>query len=49
MELLQNILVLVIFAGALGYLFTKLIWTPPFLKKKKAAKGACGDDGCGCH
>lgn len=49
MDILQNILVLVIFAAALGYLFTKLIWTPPILKKKSASKSACGNDGCGCH
>ncbi|MDR9457589.1 MAG: hypothetical protein RI572_09275 [Salegentibacter sp.] len=47
MELLQNILVLISFLFALGYLFTKLIWTPSFLTKKKTTK-SCGVSGCGC-
>lgn len=49
MDTFQNTLVLLIFAAALGYLFTKLVWMPPFLKKKKASKGSCGTNGCGCH
>jgi hypothetical protein len=49
MELFQHIIVFLIFAVALGYLFTKLIWMPPFLKKKRASKGSCGSSDCGCH
>jgi len=49
MEIFQNIAVFLIFAAAVGYLFIKFIWMPPFLKKKNASKSACGNDGCGCH
>ncbi|WP_187240778.1 hypothetical protein [Mesonia sp. HuA40] len=45
--MLQEILVLITFTGALLYLFTKLIWTPGFLKKKSSTK-ACGTTGKGC-
>jgi|TARA_R110002051_G_scaffold170475_1_gene241097 hypothetical protein len=47
MEQVQNILVLIIFGAALGYLVTKFIWKPAFLKKK--SKGDCGSGSCGCH
>jgi len=47
MAILQNILVLVIFAIALGYLITKFIWKPAFLKKK--SDSSCGSSNCGCH
>ncbi|TVZ52868.1 FeoB-associated Cys-rich membrane protein [Dokdonia sp. Hel_I_53] len=46
MELLQNILVILIFIMALGYIVTKFIWTPSFLKKKNET--GCGSSGCGC-
>lgn len=50
MEILQHILVLLTFIVAVGYLFTKFIWMPPFLKKGKAEKvKACGMSDCGCH
>lgn len=47
--MLQEILVILTFLIALIYLITKLVWTPPFLKKK-VKSGACGSDsnGCGC-
>nr|WP_236642061.1 FeoB-associated Cys-rich membrane protein [Dokdonia sinensis] len=47
MEIAQNIIVFIIFALAVGYLFSKFVWMPPFLKKK--ASGGCGDRNCGCH
>lgn len=45
MELLQTIIVLIIFTFALGYLITKFIWAPSFLKKKN---DNCGSGNCGC-
>jgi hypothetical protein len=48
MELVQEILVFMTFAFALGYLFTKFIWKPAFLKKKSEKTKACGVSGCGC-
>lgn len=47
MEIIQEILVLITFLIAVGYLMTKFIWKPAFLSKKKATK-ACGVSGCGC-
>lgn len=48
MELLQEILVFVTFALAVGYMFTKFIWKPKFIfGTKKSAKGC--ESGCGCH
>tara|TARA_R110002020_G_scaffold233171_2_gene444923 strand:+ start:532 stop:684 length:153 start_codon:yes stop_codon:yes gene_type:complete len=50
MELLQNILVLITFLVALGYLVTKFIWKPSFLGGGSSKdKSACGKDDCGCH
>lgn len=45
MELFQEILVFITFALALGYMITKFIWKPAFLKSKKA-KNHCGVSGC---
>ncbi|MFD1094426.1 hypothetical protein [Salegentibacter chungangensis] len=47
MEILQQILVLITFLIAVGYLFTKFIWMPPFMRKNEKVK-ACGVSGCGC-
>lgn len=49
MELLQQIIVFVIFTLAVGYIFTKFIWKPSFLKKGKDTGKDCGGSGCGCH
>ncbi|TDN87324.1 hypothetical protein DET49_11214 [Salegentibacter sp. 24] len=49
MVLLQEILVFITFSIALGYLTTKFIWKPAFLKKKKEKTKACGVSGCGCN
>lgn len=47
MELLQEILVFITFALAVGYMFTKFVYKPKFIfgAKKKTEK-ACGP-GCG--
>lgn len=47
MELVQEILVFITFSVAAGYIITKFIWKPKFLKKAKTEK-ACGVSGCGC-
>ena len=50
MELLQEILVFITFAIAVGYMFTKFIYKPKFIFKKQKSSGACGDSPCGsCH
>jgi len=49
MEILQEIIVFVIFAFAVGYIFTKFIWKPAFLKKNGRAGKNCGGSDCGCH
>lgn len=48
MELIQHILVFLTFLIAAGYLFTKFIWKPSFMKKSKKDK-ACGMSDCNCH
>lgn len=48
MILLQEILVFIIFAIAVGYMVTKFIWKPAFLKSKKDNAKSCGVSGCGC-
>ncbi len=47
METLQEILVLITFLIAGGYLFTKFVWKPAFLGGKKKS-GSCGTSDCGC-
>ncbi|APU68005.1 MAG: hypothetical protein VX712_07605 [Bacteroidota bacterium] len=42
MELLQQILVLITFLIALGYLITRFVGKPAFLGGKKKATGSCG-------
>ena len=49
MDVLQEILVFFTFAVALGYIFTKFIWKPAFLKSKKKSDKACGISSCGCE
>ncbi|MEC7785030.1 MAG: hypothetical protein VYB38_16575 [Bacteroidota bacterium] len=46
--MIQNILVVLIFLIAVGYLVTKYIWKPAFLNGKSNNK-SCGSDNCGCH
>ena len=49
MEVFQEILVFFTFALALGYMITKFIWKPAFLKPKKKSAKSCGVTDCGCH
>lgn len=48
MDLLQQILVYITLAIAVGYIIKKF-FIPSFLIKKKPSKKACGQDDCGCH
>ena len=48
MELIQHILVFITFLTAVGYLITKFVWKPAFLKKKAPKEKACGMSDCGC-
>ncbi len=49
MDVLQNILVFITFLVAVGYVITKFIWKPAFLKVKKGTDKACGSTNCGCN
>lgn len=50
MELLQEILVFITFALAVGYMFTKFVWKPKFVFGRKTSDKACGTSGCdSCH
>lgn len=52
---MQKILVLVIFAFALGFLLKKFVYTPIFETRKQSlgtldgGKTKCGNKDCGCH
>jgi uncharacterized membrane protein YwzB len=48
MQLLQEILVFIIFAIAVGYMITKFIWKPALLKARKKSDKNCGVSDCGC-
>jgi len=49
MELIQEILVFITFAFAVGYMFTKFVYKPKFIFGKKKSGKAC-ESGCGsCH
>ena len=46
---LQNILVYITLALALGYLLRRYVW-PPASRSGKGSKGKdCGNPDCGCH
>ncbi len=45
----QNILVFVVFAIAIGFLIKKFIWKPKPVTSSKKTPGSCGKNGCGCH
>lgn len=49
MEMIQHILVFLTFLIAVGYLITKFVWKPAFLKKTPKNDKACGMSDCGCH
>ncbi|MBW1297787.1 hypothetical protein GBO31_19915 [Aquimarina litoralis] len=46
--LIQNILVFVVVALAIGFLVKKFFWKPQVSSANKKS-GACGKNGCGCH
>lgn len=48
MEMIQEILVFITFSLAVGYMFTKFIYSPKFLKRKAASK-SCGTECGSCH
>ncbi|WP_148639303.1 FeoB-associated Cys-rich membrane protein [Aquimarina longa] len=48
--LIQNILVILIFAIAIGFLIKKFFWrTSSTSSASKKPSNSCGSDGCGCH
>ena len=50
MEILQEILVFITFAIAVGYMFTKFVYKPKFIFGSKKSDRACGESACGsCH
>jgi len=49
MEMIQEILVFIIFIIAAGYIVTKFIWKPAFMKSGSKSDKACGSSDCGCH
>lgn len=50
MELIQEILVFITFALAVGYMFTKFIYKPKFIFGSKKKNGKACETSCGsCH
>lgn len=50
MELLQEILVFITFAIAVGYMFTKFVYKPKFFFGSKKKSGKACETSCGsCH
>lgn len=49
MEIIQEILVFITFALAVGYMFTKFVWKPKFVAGKKRSQKACGPACGSCH
>jgi F0F1-type ATP synthase membrane subunit b/b' len=47
--LIQNIIVLLIFVGAIAFLIKKFFWKSPISSAKKKSSKSCGSAGCGCH
>ncbi|MDY8137045.1 FeoB-associated Cys-rich membrane protein [Aquimarina sp. 2201CG5-10] len=47
--LIQNIIVLLIFAIAVGFLIKKFFWKPAFLSSKKKSDSSCDSTCGGCH
>ncbi|WP_199912772.1 hypothetical protein [Aquimarina aquimarini] len=47
--IIQNILVFLTFAIAVGFLIKKFLWKPALSSAKKKSSKSCGDSGCGCH
>ena len=46
--ILQNILVLICFSLAIGYLVKKFFWKT-VVKSNTKSQAACGKNDCGCH
>tara|TARA_R110002167_G_scaffold312948_3_gene518628 strand:- start:2746 stop:2895 length:150 start_codon:yes stop_codon:yes gene_type:complete len=49
MVILQNVLVYIILAIALGYIAKKFFLPKSLFAHKKGKAKACGQDDCGCH
>lgn len=49
MIILQNILVYITLAFAVGYLAYKFVLPKSFLPSRKKSTKPCGQDNCGCH
>ncbi|MBL0684032.1 FeoB-associated Cys-rich membrane protein [Aquimarina mytili] len=47
--LIQNILVLLVFAFAIGFLIRKFFLKPSTAGSKKKRLDSCGKSDCGCH
>ncbi|WP_299258701.1 hypothetical protein [uncultured Aquimarina sp.] len=47
--IIQNILVLIVFTIAIGFLIKKFFWKPQVSSVNKKIPGSCGKGGCGCH
>lgn len=48
MDVLQEILVFIVFAVAIIYMITKFIGKPKFMQASTKTKNSCGSSGCGC-
>lgn len=52
---MQTVLVIIIFALAVGFLLKKFVWTPVFETRQKTTatldgnRTKCGKNDCGCH
>ncbi len=49
MEFLQNIMVYIVLAVAVGYLAKKFLLPKSLFASGKGDTKACGKDDCGCH
>ncbi len=49
MEVLQQILVYLVLAVAVGYLVKKFLLPKSLFASRKSTGKGCGSDGCGCH
>lgn len=48
--IIQNILVLICFGVAIGFLIKKFFWKPQeVVASKKNSSSPCGKGGCGCY
>jgi len=49
MDVLQNILVYITLAAAIGYIVKKFFLPKSLFANKKGTTKGCGQDDCGCH